>query len=138
MFDQNSVEDLGRMFALFSREAHTLEYLKDAMSSLVREIGGNIVKDKENLKNPKLFVQAVLDTRSKFHNLVQVSFKQDRNFARALKEALEYFINLDSRSAQYLSLYIDDMFRKSIKGVANTEVGQETRQCDQYLPLLTR
>jgi len=122
MFDQNAIEDLSRTFSLFSREPHTLEYLKDAMSTLVRELGGNIVKDAENLKDPKVFVQAVLDTRAKFHNLVQESFKQDRTFARALKEALEYFINLDSRSAQYLSLYIDDMFRKSIKGITNTEI----------------
>jgi hypothetical protein len=61
------------------------------------------------------FVQQVLDVRAKFHNFVQSSFKQDRNFARALKEALEHFINLDSRAAQYLSLYIDDMFKTKIK-----------------------
>jgi len=92
------------------------------MSKLIREIGANIVKDQENLKNPKQFVQAVLDTRSKFNHIVQVAFKQDRTFARALKEALEYFINLDSRSAQYLSLHIDDMFRKSLKDIPTAEL----------------
>jgi len=122
MFNENQIEDLTRLFTLFSREAHTLEYLKDSMSKLIREIGTNIVKDQENLKAPKLFVQAVLDTRSKFNHIVQVSFKQDRTFARALKEALEYFINLDSRSAQYLSLHIDDMFRKPLKDIPSDEL----------------
>jgi hypothetical protein len=50
MFARNLVEDLGRMYNLFAREATTLDHLREAMSLLVRETGTNIVKDKENLK----------------------------------------------------------------------------------------
>jgi cullin 3 len=122
MFGRNLVEDLARMYSLFVRDPTTLEHLREAMSALVRDTGTNIVKDKENIKNPMLFVQQVLDVRAKFHNFVQLSFKQDRNFARALKEALEYFINLDSRAAQYLSLYIDDMLKTKLKGVSEIDI----------------
>jgi len=125
MFQRNQVEDLSRMYALFAREQQTLEYIRESMSALVKETGTNIVKDKENLKNPKQFVQQVLDIRAKFHNIVQNAFRGDRNIARALKEALEHFINLDSRAAQYLSLYIDDMFKTKIKGVPEHEIDKK-------------
>lgn len=125
MFQANRLDDLGRMYTLFSREAKTLDEIRNAMGKLIRETGTNIVRDKENLKNPTLFVQHVLDTRTKYHNIVQVAFKNDRNFARTLKESLEYFINLDSRAAQYLSLYIDDMFKNKLKGVADHETDRK-------------
>eukprot|EP00463_Aulacantha_scolymantha_P000488 TRINITY_DN1299_c0_g1_i1.p1 TRINITY_DN1299_c0_g1~~TRINITY_DN1299_c0_g1_i1.p1 ORF type:complete len:628 (-),score=103.46 TRINITY_DN1299_c0_g1_i1:126-2009(-) len=125
MFQDDLTEDLGRMYKLFSREPHTLAFVKETMSTLIRETGTKIVKDKENLKHPKLFVQHVLDTREKFNNFVKKSFEGDRNFARTLKEALEYFINLDSRAAQYLSLYIDDMLKKRLKGIPTREVEEQ-------------
>jgi len=68
-----------------------------------------------------VFVQQVLDCRNKYAHIVETSYHQDRKFEAALKEALEYFINLDSRSAQYLSLYIDDMFKQGLKGVNDDE-----------------
>jgi cullin 3 len=37
-------------------------------------------------------------------------------------QALEYFINLDSRAAQYLSLYIDEMFRTTLKVHSDAEI----------------
>jgi hypothetical protein len=45
-----------------------------------------------------------------------------------LQQALEFFINLDSRSAQYLSLYIDDMLKTKIKGVPEHEIDKRLNE----------
>jgi len=37
----------------------------------------------------------------------------------ALKQAFEGFLNRDTRTAQYLSLFVDDMFRKGLKGMSS-------------------
>jgi len=121
MFHNDMVGDLRRMFVLFSRVPGTLTHIRSCMSSLVKKTGTNIVKDPENLKHPKFFVQKVLNCRKKFHIFVKRSFMEDRSFTRDLKDSLEYFINLDSRAARYLSLYLDDMMRKGLKGKSPDE-----------------
>jgi cullin 3 len=40
----------------------------------------------------------------------------------AQKQAFEACVNKDTRTAQYLSLYIDDLFRKGLKGMTEQEV----------------
>ena len=64
----------------------------------------------------------MLDLREKYHNFVENSFDRNRNFTRKLKEAFELFINRDMRAAQYLSLYIDEMMKKGLKGVSDAEI----------------
>lgn len=122
MFTHDQIDDLGRMYSLFSRVPATLDFVRNTMSGLIRETGTAIVKDEENLKNPKVFVQQVLDCRHKYNSIVELAFQSDRKFVVALKESLEYFINLDSRAAQYLSLYIDDMLKNGLKGVPEQEI----------------
>lgn len=131
MFERNDLESLSRLYALFSREASTIDCVIQCMARVIKDAGYVIVQDPENLKNPCQFVQQVLDLRSKFNDFVQVAFKQDRLFVKCLKDSIEYFINNDnksghsntqySRSAQYLSLYIDDMLRKSLKSLSDRE-----------------
>jgi cullin 3 len=131
MFQNNQIEDLNRMytlFSLFTREQKCLDYIRDSMSKLVKKTGTDIVSDKENIKNPNLFVQSVLDCRLKYQTIVEQSFKNDRVFSRCLKESLEYFINFDSRAAQFLSLYIDDMLKKKLKAISDSDVEVKLNQ----------
>jgi len=123
MFENDMVDDLNRMFRLFSKVPRTLEFIRGCMSKLVKDTGTAIVQDPVNLKQPKLFVQKVLDCRKKYDNFVKKAFNEDRIFTRDLKESLEHFINLDSRAApaQYLSLYLDEMMRKGMKGMSDEE-----------------
>mmetsp|Transcript_2777 Transcript_2777/g.6446 ORF Transcript_2777/g.6446 Transcript_2777/m.6446 type:complete len:722 (+) Transcript_2777:364-2529(+) len=121
LFTHDRVDDLRRMFRLFSRVPETLQHIRSCMSALVKETGNAIVKDPENLRQPKEFVQKVLDCRRKYDNFVKRAFNQDRQFTRDLKESLEHFINLDSRAARYLSLYLDEMMRKGLKGKSPEE-----------------
>ncbi len=68
--------------------------------------------DPERCKEPVNFVDSLLALKTKYDQFVQVSFKESKDFQQALKTAFESFLNKDTRTAQYLSLFVDDMFRK--------------------------
>jgi cullin 3 len=40
----------------------------------------------------------------------------------AAAQAFEHFINLNQRSPEYISLFIDDKLRKGLKGLNDTDV----------------
>ncbi|ETO03978.1 cullin 3, partial [Reticulomyxa filosa] len=75
--------------------------------------------------DPEKFVTEVLALRENFQEIVDVSFRRDKHFQRSMKEAFEYFINLDTKSAQYLSLYTDILLRKNSLKMQDTEVMQK-------------
>ena len=57
MFKHDKSEDLHRMYVLFSRVPATLNYVRDCMSSHVKETGSALVKDTERIKDPVSFIQ---------------------------------------------------------------------------------
>ena len=63
-------------------------------------------------QNPEKFVSEVLELRTKYQEIVSAPFVDDKLFQRALKESFEYFINLDTRAAQFLSLFTDALLRR--------------------------
>ena len=109
LLQTGAIEDVGRMYSLFCREPHTLVPLREALTTLVRSTGAAIVSERVA---PTVFVDRILSCRSHFLRVVTESFREDRNFAHALKDALEHAINLDSRAAMYLSAYTDEIMRR--------------------------
>ena len=69
--------------------------------------GYSIINDPECGKNPIHFISSVLRTREQYGNTIQKSFRGDKSFQRALKEAFETFLNVNENPARYLSKYVD-------------------------------
>ena len=46
------------------------------------------------------------------------SFSNDRKFKQTISGDFEYFLNLNPKSPEYLSLFIDDKLKKGVKGVS--------------------
>lgn len=67
---------------------------------------------------PDSFLQGLLDLKSRFDRFLQESFNNDRLFKQTIAGDFEYFLNLNSRSPEYLSLFIDDKLKKGVKGVS--------------------
>lgn len=65
-----------------------------------------------------LFLKGLLDLKSRFDRFLQESFNNDRLFKQTIAGDFEYFLNLNSRSPEYLSLFIDDKLKKGVKGVS--------------------
>ena len=50
------------------------------------------------------------------------SFRDDRIFKQMITSDFEHFINLNSKSPEYLSLFIDEKLKKGIKGLKDSEI----------------
>lgn len=63
--------------------------------------------------------QGLLDLKTRFDHFLLESFNNDRLFKQTIAGDFEYFLNLNSRSPEYLSLFIDDKLKKGVKGVCD-------------------
>ncbi|KAI5092909.1 cullin-3 [Silurus meridionalis] len=66
--------------------------------------------------------KGLLDLKTRFDRFLQESFSNDRLFKQTIAGDFEYFLNLNSRSPEYLSLFIDDKLKKGVKGLTEQEV----------------
>ncbi|KAG4148772.1 hypothetical protein ERO13_D05G304600v2 [Gossypium hirsutum] len=114
--------DLGRMYNLFRRVPNGLAMIRDVMTSHLRETGKQLVTDAERLKDPVEYVQRLLDEKEKYDGIISLAFSNDKTFQNALNSSFEYFINLNSRSPEFISLFVDDKLRKGLKGVSEEDV----------------
>lgn len=119
MFQQDKVADLERMYLLFLRCPLTLKEVQRVMMECIRSSGREILSDPEKVKMPVAYIQALLHLKRKYDVFVKESFKENKDFQLALKHAFESFLNKDTKTAQYLSLYVDDLFRKGLKTMSS-------------------
>ncbi|WVZ73666.1 hypothetical protein U9M48_021949 [Paspalum notatum var. saurae] len=122
MLVDDKYRDLGRMYALFRRVPDGLSTIRDVMTSYLRETGKQLVMDPESLKDPVEFVQRLLNEKDKHDKIISVAFGNDKTFQNALNSSFEYFINLNNRSPEFISLYVDDKLRKGLKGATEEDV----------------
>uniref|UniRef100_A0A1J3ITE6 Cullin-3B n=1 Tax=Noccaea caerulescens TaxID=107243 RepID=A0A1J3ITE6_NOCCA len=116
MLMNDTYEDLSRMYTLFRRVNNGLVTVRDVMALHLREMGKQIVTDPEKSKDPVEFVQRLLDERDKYDEIISKSFNNDKTFQNLLISSFEYFINLNNRSPEFISLFVDDKLRKGLKG----------------------
>jgi cullin 3 len=122
MLIDDKYEDLGCMYNLLRRVPTGLQTIRDLMTSHLRDTGRQLVLDPERLKDPVEFVQRLLDEKDKYDKVIQLSFSNDKTFQNALNSSFEFFINLNVRSPEFISLFVDDKLRKRLKGVSEEDV----------------
>jgi cullin 3 len=69
-------------------------------------------------KTPILFIKSLLDLKERFDHFLGASFSGDKLFKQRINSDFEYFVNLNTRTPEYLSLFIDDKLKKGVKGVS--------------------
>ena len=121
----DKMDDLKRMYALFSRIPSTLDILRDAMGKYIKQCGLAIVADQDTVKEPMTFVRQMLDLKAKFDRIIQESFRNEKKMQKKLKDAFEEFVNLDSRCASYLACYIDEQLKSGLRGVTEDDAEQQ-------------
>ncbi|KAG2714319.1 hypothetical protein I3760_03G021400 [Carya illinoinensis] len=122
MLVNDKYEDLGRMYNLFRRVPTGLSIVRDVMTSYIRDTGKQLVTDPERLRDPVDFVQRMLDLKDKYDEIITLAFGNDKTFQNALNSSFEYFINLNARSPEFISLFVDDKLRKGLRGVSEEDV----------------
>ncbi|XP_022258155.1 cullin-3-A-like isoform X2 [Limulus polyphemus] len=125
MLKNQKTEDLGRMYKIFSRVRDGLKTMVDCVSSYLREQGKALVTEEEGGKGDALtFVQSLLDLKDRFDHFLHNSFGNDRFFKQMIASDFEYFLNINPKSPEYLSLFIDDKLKKGVKGMTEQEIEQ--------------
>ncbi|XP_047337109.1 cullin-3A-like [Impatiens glandulifera] len=122
MIINDKYDDLGRTYNLFQRVSNGLSMVRALMTSHIRETGKQLTTDTERLKDPIEFVQRLLDEKDKYDKIVNLAFNNDKTFQNALNSSFEYFINLNPRSPEFISLFMDDKLRKGLKGASEDDI----------------
>lgn len=65
-----------------------------------------------------LHFQSLLDLKDRFDHFLYESFADDKQFKQMISKDFECFININPKSPEYLSLFVDDKLKKGVKGVS--------------------
>lgn len=120
--------DLARMYRLFFRVRADggLRILCAAVASYVEEAAKHIVSAYE--ADPEQYIQQLIDLRSHFNELLDVSFGKDKEFAKAINQSFETAINYNRRSPEYISLFIDEKLQKGFQGMSEEQMAGVLRK----------
>lgn len=117
MLNNNCMEDLKLLYGLLKRVGNGIAVMTDAMSKFLRSRGEALVKVAEapGAINPIQYIQNLLDLKEQFDHYLICAFHDDKEFKNKIQSDFEYFLNLNPKSPEFLSLYIDDKLKKGLK-----------------------
>eukprot|EP00696_Hemimastix_kukwesjijk_P010326 gnl/Hemi2/23020_TR7706_c0_g1_i2.p1 gnl/Hemi2/23020_TR7706_c0_g1~~gnl/Hemi2/23020_TR7706_c0_g1_i2.p1 ORF type:complete len:741 (+),score=278.60 gnl/Hemi2/23020_TR7706_c0_g1_i2:89-2311(+) len=127
MLRDDKIDDLKRMYDLLRRVPRGLDHMRDTLHTFLLGLGTTLVQDPAFAKDPVPYVQGLLDLRDKFVKIISGACKtdkgeDDKNFITTMNKAFETFVNMNSRSQEFLSLFLDDKLRRSFKGVSEDDI----------------
>ncbi|KAF5736967.1 cullin-like protein1 [Tripterygium wilfordii] len=138
----DKVEDLSRMFRLFSKIPKGLDPVSSIFKQHVTAEGTALVKQAEDAVSNKkadkrdavglqeqVFVRKVIELHDKYLAYVNNCFQNHTLFHKALKEAFEVFCNkgvAGSSSAELLATFCDNILKKGGSEKLSDEVIEET------------
>lgn len=123
-------KDLSRMYSLFARVPAGLIEMKTKISNYILSMGAEInqqiqtdIKSKTTAEKGSgnvaiCWVLEVLALQDKFDKILDLAAAKDKSFQTAFNEAFEKFINDNQKSAEFISLFIDENLKKGLKGVS--------------------
>ncbi|CAL5083358.1 unnamed protein product [Urochloa decumbens] len=145
------VEDLSRMFRLFSRIKDGLPPVSKTFQEHVNEVGMSLLKQAVDAASSKKsekkdtvsvleldYVRKILDLHDKYMGYVVSCFQNHTLFHKALKEAFELVCNKDvagCTSAELFASYCDSILRKGGTEKLSDEAIEEN--LDKVVKLLT-
>eukprot|EP01103_Thecamoeba_quadrilineata_P019179 TRINITY_DN765_c0_g1_i1.p1 TRINITY_DN765_c0_g1~~TRINITY_DN765_c0_g1_i1.p1 ORF type:complete len:756 (+),score=129.29 TRINITY_DN765_c0_g1_i1:106-2268(+) len=124
MLRDDKIEDLARMYTLFQRVPDGMNLMRQEISNYLLETGKKLV-DEETLKEqPGSFILNLLTLKDKYNRILSQAFLNDKTFKHSFDKSFEQFINLNPKSPEYISLFIDEKLRVGLKGATEEEVEQ--------------
>ncbi|XP_039764189.1 cullin-3 isoform X1 [Pararge aegeria] len=114
--------ELACVYKLLSRVSEGLRTVADAVSANLREQGRALVTDTHHNTNAIAYVQNLLDLKDRFDHFLHNSFNNDKIFKQMIASDFEYFLNLNNKSPEFLSLFIDGKLKKGEKGMSEQEI----------------
>uniref|UniRef100_A0A7S0ECD9 Cullin family profile domain-containing protein n=1 Tax=Hanusia phi TaxID=3032 RepID=A0A7S0ECD9_9CRYP len=105
------IQELKSMFDLFSRVQGGTDIIEGKVAEHVGQKGREIVMSPENQADPLQYVQQLLELKDNYDSMVKEAFRKEKSLIHKLHKAFEIFVNLNSRSPEYISLAMDTHLR---------------------------
>ncbi|EPS64061.1 cullin 4, partial [Genlisea aurea] len=119
LMDGKRIEDLLRMYTLFSRVS-ALESLRQSLSQYIRKTGQSIIMDEEKDKD---MVSCLLEFKANIDRIWEESFDKNEAFSNIIKDAFEHLINIrQNRPAELIAKFVDEKLRAGNKGTSEEEL----------------
>ena len=149
MLDNDRGDELQKVYLLISRVDPKKEELRKALQKRILALGDDInhaatvtsapsKPDQPNAgedgkKGPEKpanqqtvaaikWVDDILKLKNKYDHFWRTALKSDQGLQTALTKSFTDFINIFSRSSEYLSLFFDENLKKGVKGKSEAEV----------------
>jgi cullin 3 len=151
MLDNDKIQDLANVYELISRVDPRKGALRDVIKKRVIELGtginksANVVGDAPAPKVPQKagtdgkgiqqekalsqqtqaavsWVEQILALKAKFDKLWIEAFGKDTVLEKALENSFQDFININDRSPEHLSLFLDEYLKRGGKDKSEAEV----------------
>lgn len=90
LMDENRVADVKRMYHLLMR-VNAQKNMKIAWNQYIKKRGVALVTDEQK---DKTMIQELLNYKARLDHMLEEAFNKNDEFAYALKEAFEYFVNV--------------------------------------------
>ncbi|CAH8621759.1 unnamed protein product [Heterobilharzia americana] len=102
--------------------------MSNYISLYLREQGRSIVHDTGS-STPQQHIQDLLRLRDRANELLTRALNNQTIFRNQINADFEYFINLNPRSPEFLSLFIDEKLKRGTKGMADQDVDAIFDKC---------
>mmetsp|Transcript_5420 Transcript_5420/g.8881 ORF Transcript_5420/g.8881 Transcript_5420/m.8881 type:complete len:758 (+) Transcript_5420:147-2420(+) len=127
--DDTKLQEMRDMYDLFARVPSSVDSLRDALADRIKADGKALISDQEKgAADSSAFVRGVLSMRDRYHQVVTVSFREEKRAQKRMKESFEDFLNEDARAASCLAIYVDELLRTGLRGATEAQTTEELQK----------
>lgn len=124
--DESKIDDIKKMYDLFLRVPTSVDFLRDSFCERVKLDGKALIADQDRGDtSPSTFIRGLLRMREKYTNIAEHAFRGEKRVLKRLKESFEDFLNVDTRAANCLAIYADELLKSGLKGASEEEVDKK-------------
>ncbi|CAH8493822.1 unnamed protein product [Dicrocoelium dendriticum] len=128
MLTHDRFDDIAAMYNVLSRVEEGPKIMSHYISLYLRDQGQNIVRE-TGISTPQQYIQDLLHLRDRANDLLIGALNNQTIFRNQINSDFEHFINLNARSPEFLSLFIDEKLKRGTKGMADHDIDAVFDKC---------
>jgi cullin 3 len=117
------------MFTLFQKVPQALELFTKCFVDEIKTEGTKLINEEMQKNDPINFLHQLVSMREKYSKIVKEACERESNLDIAMKNAFESFINVNNWTALSLAFYLDDLLKKGLRGLAESEIDTRLDNC---------
>ncbi len=116
MFRARKADELKNLFVLLSKRPTTLHLINEKLGQYIEFRGKAIVNDRENVRDPIVFINKLLDLKREIDTMIVDSFGNYAPYVETRDKSFVSFLNESLYTPSFLAEYVDMLMRQGLKG----------------------